>query len=303
MNELLYALVESFKTITKWKIAKFALLSGLAILFIWFIVGFIFWQPIVNFTASLLELVPFALIKSNGAWMLSSLIFVQAIFISFSFIIIITGIFIMEKSKIQQYPRYIFTIAFSVILFWAAIWYFNHETIYKELTKLLTWLPFETVKESIAYLFGVYLIYSLFIVSIQLFVAIFSDNILNTAFGYSVAKKYDLNIVKYTLKDGAIFLLLSLLFFPLLFIPIINFFIQIGIWMWLGKDSFTYDMGSIFYTQNELQETIKEHKFAIWFITFMASLFNLVPVLNIFGPYFGEFAMYYYLESYKNETI
>ena len=302
MNELLYALVESFKTITKWKIAKFALLSGLVIMLIWFIIGFIFWQPIVNFTASLLELVPFALIKSNGAWMLSSLIFVQAIFISFSFIIIIAGIFIMEKSKIKQYPRYIFTIAFGVILFWITIWYFNHETIYKELTKLLTWLPFETVKESIAYIFGIYLIYSLFIVSILLFVAIFSDNILNTAFGYSIAKKYDLNITKYTLKDGAIFLLLSLLFFPLLFIPIVNFFIQIGIWMWLGKDSFTYDMGSIFYNQDELRETIKEHKIAIWFITFMASLFNLIPVLNIFGPYFGEFAMYYYLESYKNEN-
>ncbi len=302
MNELLYALVESFKTITKWKISRFALLSGLVIMLIWFIIGFIFWQPIVSFTASLLELVPFALIKSNGAWMLSSLIFVQAIFISFSFIIIIAGIFIMEKSKIKQYPRYIFTIALSVILFWTIIWYFNHETIYKELTKLLTWLPFETVKESIAYIFGVYLLYSLFIVSILLFVAIFSDNILNTAFGYSIAKKYDLNITKYTLKDGAIFLLLSLLFFPLLFIPIVNFFIQIGIWMWLGKDSFTYDMGSIFYNQDELRETIKEHKIAIWFITFMASLFNLIPVLNIFGPYFGEFAMYYYLESYKNES-
>lgn len=303
MNELLYALIESFKTIVKWNIAKFALLSGLIILAFWFIIGYIFWHPLVNFTASLLEFVPFALIKSNGAWMLSSVIFIQAIFISFSFIIIIAGIFIMEKSKIKKYPRYIMSIALGVILFWSAMWYFNHTAIYHELTKLLTWLPFETVEESMAYLFSIYLIYSLFIVSVLLIVGIFSDNILEMALGYSAAKNYEIKILKYTLKDIVIFLVLSLLFFPLLFVPILNFFIQIGIWMWLGKDSFTFDMGSIFYDEDEIKNITKEHRFAIWFITFMASLFNLVPILNIFGPYFGEFAMYYYLEAYNKNNI
>ena len=237
MNELLYALIESFKTIVKWNVAKFALLSGLGLMLVWFVVGYIFWDPLVGFTASLLEFVPFALIKSNGAWMLSSVIFIQAVFISFAFIIIIAGIFIMEKSKIKKYPRYIMSIALGVILFWSVIWYFNHTAIYHGLTRLLTWLPFETVEESMAYLFGIYLIYSLFIVSILLFVGIFSESILDMALGYSVAKNYEIKIVKYTLKDGAIFLILSLLFFPLLFIPVVNFFIQIGIWMWLGKDS------------------------------------------------------------------
>ncbi len=300
MNELLYALIESFKTIVKWNIAKFALFSGLVILAFWFIIGYIFWHPLVSFTASLLEFIPFALIKSNGAWMLSSVIFMQAIFISFAFIIIIAGIFIMEKSKIKQYPRYIMSIALSVILFWSAIWYFNHTAIYHGLTRLLTWLPFETVEESMAYLFGVYLLYSLFIVSVLLIVGVFSENILEMALGYRVAKNYEIKILKYTLKDAAIFLLLSLLFFPLLFIPVVNFFIQIGIWMWLGKDSFTFDMGSVFYNKDEIKNIMKEHRFAVWFITFIASLFNLIPVLNIFGPYFGEFAMYYYLEAYRS---
>ena len=301
MNELLYALIESFKTIVKWNIAKFALFSGLVLLTFWFIVGYIFWHPLVSFTASLLEFVPFALIKSNGAWMLASVIFIQAIFITFAFVIIIAGIFILEKSKIKKYPLYILSIALGVILFWSAIWYFNHTAIYHGLTKLFTWLPFETIKESLAYLFGIYFIYSLFIVSVLLFVAIFSENILNIALGYSVAKNNEIKILNYTLKDGAIFLVLSLLFFPLLFVPILNFFIQIGIWMWLGKDSFTYDMGTVFYSKDEIKDIMKKHKFAIWFITFMASLFNLVPILNIFGPYFGEFAMYYYLETYKND--
>jgi hypothetical protein len=299
MNELLYAVIESFKTIVKWDVAKFALLSGIALMAVWFGVGFILWDPLVSFTASLLDFVPFALIKSNGAWMLSSVIFIQAIFISFAFIIIIFGIFIMEKSKVKKYPLYIITIAFCVILFWTVIWYINHATIHNSLARLLTWLPFETVEQSMAYLFAVYLLYSLFIVSLLLFVGIFSENILDTALGYSLKKVSEIKIITYTLKDGAIYLILSLLFFPLLFIPVLNFFIQIGVWMWLGKNTFSYDMGSVFYNKDNMSDMLKEHRFSIWMITFIASLFNLVPVLNIFGPYFGEFATYYYLEACK----
>lgn len=301
MNELLYALMEGFKTIIKWNVAKFALLSGIGLMVVWFGIGYILWHPLVSFTASLLDFVPFALIKSNGAWMLSSVIFIQAIFISFAFIIIVFGIFIMEESKVKKYPLYIITTAFAVILFWTLIWYLNHTAIHNALARLLTWLPFETVEQSMAYLFAIYLLYSLFIVSLLLFVGMFSENILDSALGYSLKKVSEIKIITYTLKDGAIYLILSLLFFPLLFIPILNFFIQIGVWMWLGKNTFSYDMGTIFYDKDELKEMQKEHRFPIWTITFVASLFNLVPVLNIFGPYFGEFATYYYLEAYKNK--
>ncbi len=301
MNELLYALIESFKTIVKWNVAKFALLSGMALMVIWFGIGFVLWHQLVGFTASLLEFIPFALIKSNGAWMLSSVIFIQTVFITFAFVIIIFGIFIMEKSNIKKYPFYIIMIAFGIILFWTVIWYFNHTAIHHALSKLLTWLPFETIEQSMAYLFAVYLLYSLFIVSLLLFVGMFSENILDMGLGYSLKKISRIKIITYTLKDGAVYLILSLLFFPLLFIPVINFFIQIGVWMWLGKNTFSYDMGSIFYNEDRLKEMIKEHRFSIWFITFTASLFNLVPVLNIFGPYFGEFAMYYYMDACKNK--
>ncbi len=301
MNELLYALIESFKTITKWNVAKFILLSGIVLMAVWFGIGFLVWHPLVSFTASLLEFVPFALIKSNGAWMLSSVIFIQAIFITFSFIIIICDVFILEKSKTKKYPLYIFGIAFGVILFWSIVWYFNSTSMHLALTKLLTWLPFETIEESIAYLFALYLLYSLFIVSLLLFVGIFSDTILSIALGYSIAKKYQVKVIKYTLKDAAIFLVISLLFFPLLFVPVVNIILQIAVWMWLGKDTFAFDMGAIFYNKEDIKVALSKHKYSILFITFISSLFNLVPVLNIFAPYFGEFAVYYYLDSIKQK--
>jgi len=37
--------------------------------------------------------------------------------------------------------------------------------------------------------------------------------------------------------------------------------------MWLGKNTFSYDMGSIFYNEDRLEEMTKEHRFSIWFIT------------------------------------
>ncbi len=301
MNNIFYALIESFRTITKQNISKFALLSGIGLALFWTIIGFFIWHPLIDFTAHLLDFVPFALIKDNGVWMFSSIVFIQAIFISFAFIIIIFSSTIIKDSKKQKYPLYILSIAFSVIFFWAIIWYANHASIHIALAKILTWFPFKTIEQSISYIFAIYILYSLFIISLLFFVSFFSEKILNLGLNYNINKNFEFKIIKYTLKDSLIYLIASIVLFPLLFIPIINFFAQILVWMWLGKDTITFDIGTIFYDKENIKNIKQQHKFAIWFILFAASFFNLVPLLNIFSPYFGEFAMYYYLEGYKKD--
>ncbi len=299
MNNIFYALIESFQTITKQNIAKFALLSGMGLLAFWAVIGFFIWHPLVNFTAYLLDFVPFALIKDNGVWMFSSVVFIQAIFISFAFIIIIFSSTIIKDSKKQKYLSYILSIAFSTILFWTIIWYVNHASIHTALTKILTWFPFKTIEQSVSYIFAIYILYSLFIISLLFFVSFFSKKILNLGLNYNINKNFEFKIIKRTIKDSLIYLIASIIFFPLLFIPVINFFIQILVWMWLSKDTIIFDIGTIFYNKEDIKNIKQQHKFSIWFIIFIASFLNLIPLLNIFSPYFGEFAMYYYFEGCK----
>jgi len=301
MNNIFYALIESFKTITKQNISKFALLSGMGLALFWTVIGFFIWHPLIDLTTHLLDFVPFALIKDNGVWMFSSIVFIQAIFISFAFIIIIFNSTIIKDSKKQKYPLYILSIAFGVIFFWAIIWYANHISIHTALAKILTWFPFKTIEQSISYIFAIYILYSLFIISLLFFVSFFSEKILNLGLNYNINKNFKFQIIKWTLKDSLIYLIASIVLFPLLFIPIINFLAQILVWMWLGKDTIIFDIGTIFYDKENIKNMKQQHRFAIWFILFTASLFNFVPLLNIFSPYFGEFAMYYYLEGCKKD--
>lgn len=85
---------------------------------------------------------------------------------------------------------------------------------------------------------------------------------------------------------------------PLLFIPVVNILVQIVLWIWLMKDTMSYDAAS--YTFESVDKArLKAHCGAIWTIAFIAVLFNFVPVLNIFGPFFGLIAMFYYFRASK----
>ncbi len=297
MNEMIYALVEGFKSITKWNIAKMELITGIAFIAVWSIIGYIFWPVLVGFATHLISFIPFSLIKTNGALLLSSLVFIQVVFITFAIIVILLGYFIIKDARKKQYPLYIITIAIAIILFWSFIWFYNHNTIHTGLEKLLLWLPFETVEKTMAYIFILYFIYNLFVVSMLLFVSLFSRKILTTLTGTKIKKNSTQKVILHTFKNSVIFIALSFIAFILLFIPILNVIIQMAIWIWLVQNSFTYDVGSFFYNTEELKELKRKHKISIFIISFMASMFNLIPLLNIFSPFFAEFTIYHYLES------
>ncbi|NPA74159.1 MAG: hypothetical protein GXO12_05550 [Epsilonproteobacteria bacterium] len=299
MNETIYALVESFKTITKWEVSKNAAFIGFSLMAFFVVLGYFIWGNLVSLTSYLLEMIPFTFIKSNGAWMLSSLVFIQLIFITFSFVIIIFSTKIVQDSKHKDYPKFILTIALSVVFFWIIVWYFNHEAIYNALSKLLLWLPFETIEKTLSYIFALYLLYSLYVVSLLIFVSLDSKKIIKLGIGEEIKTFFGKSIFIYTVKDSIIFIILSIVLFPFLFIPVLNFFIQLAVWTWFGKDTYTLDAGSIFYNKSDIQEIKAKHKKAIWFISLVAACFNFIPILNIYSPYFGEFAMYYLFEAYE----
>jgi len=113
-----------------------------------------------------------------------------------------------------------------------------------------------------------------------------------------VVRDHTFKIVGYTLKDSALYLIASLIAFPLLFIPVINILIQTVLWNYLVKDTMSYDAAALVYEEVDTKE-IKGKWKGLGTISFVSVLFNFVPILNFFGPYFGEISMFHYLKSIK----
>jgi len=225
MKDIIHAIIFGFKEILSWDVMKYALLAGAIVTGIWAFIGYLLWEPIVNLGSHVLELVPFSMVRSNGAWMLSSFLWFQLVLLTFALIFAFFGNLILRSVSKERYTSFSVLVAIASAVFWSVVWFFKGEFIYQEFLKLLTWLPFETIEKGIGYLIGFYLIYSAIVVTMVFVVSIFSEPLIK-----GIEKRHfaDENIVRdnefksigYTIKDSIIFTIISLIAFPLLFIPI-----------------------------------------------------------------------------------
>ena len=307
MKNTMQAILFGFREILQWHTMKYALVSGIVVTALWVGIGFLFWDSIIGLSSHVLSWVPFSMVRANGAWMLSTFFWLQLVLFTFALIFAFFGNIILESVSKERYASFSLWVAMGSTLFWSVIWFFKGDYIYHQFLKLLTWLPFETIEKGIAFLIGFYLIYNAIIVTMVFMASLFSEPIVASVekrhfHEDDVMRDNVFSSVRYTLKDSLIFLVLSLLCFPLLFIPVVNIFIQIALWVWLIKDTVGYDALSLVSKKVE-KEKVKEHRIAIWFISFVTVLFNFIPILNLFGPFFGEITMFHYFKSLqKNEA-
>ncbi len=303
MTSVMSSVIVGFKEILSWNTIKHVLLSGIFVVAIWIGIGYLMWNPLINLSSHIIELVPFSMVRSNGAWMLSSFLWLQLVLLTFALIYAFFGNIILRSVSQDRYSAFsIYTIVASAI-FWGIVWYFKGDFIYTEFLKLLTWLPFETVEKGIAFLIGFYVIYNGIIVTMLFITSLFSEPIIigvekKHFEGKEVMRDNLFKSIGYTIKDTLIFIVASIIAFPLLFIPIVNIVVQVILWAWLIKDTISYD--ALALTREKVNKSeVKEHRFSVWFISLIASLFNFVPLLNLFSPYFGEIAMFHYFKSVK----
>ncbi|QOP45781.1 EI24 domain-containing protein [Sulfurimonas paralvinellae] len=304
MQDFFDAVIFGFKEILRAKTMKFAMLGGLIISVVWIVIGIILWNPIISFSSSILTYIPFSLIRSNGAWMLSTFLWLQVVLVTFALVFAFLGNLIMEKVQREKYASLTLYIGLTSAAFWGVVWFYEGGYIYAQFLKLLTWLPFETIEKGLAYLIGFYIIYTGIIVSIIFVTSAYSGSFLQRVkerhFPYDrMYDEYEYKTITQTIKDTLIFTVASIISFPLLFIPVINFFILVGLWIWLMKDTLACDTAAFVYGEVD-KEKLKEYKGAIWGLTFIGSLFNFIPVFNVFGPYFTELAMFYYLKEKRD---
>lgn len=155
----------------------------------------------------------------------------------------------------------------------------------------LHWIPWEWLQTTGASIAAFALGYMVFIVLINLFTSLFSETLL-----IKLAKKHypdtpvtgEASIaasIAVNAKASVIFLILFILFIPLLFVPVLGQIAMLYLWSVLIKEPTVYEVGSLFIKDRRIR---KEKSKKARTIALIASLFNYIPIINIFAPIFAQ---------------
>lgn len=172
------------------------------------------------------------------------------------------------------------------------------DILFDLITTYAGWIPWEWLSTTITTVASILLAYTLFIIMVSLFTALMSEKLL-----IKLSKKHYPSIpiagsadittsIIVTLQSSLIFLILFIVLLPLLFIPIIGQIVMLYLWSILLKAPTVHDVGSLFITEKAL---LKEKRKKSTLIAMAGSLFNYIPVLNLFAPVFAQILFLHHL--------
>jgi len=190
---------------------------------------------------------------------------------------------------------FVLKVGFGSILLWIILLWASWDLYAGMIATYIQKIPFvgswEWFQSSGAFLTALIVGYMLIIITITIFTSLYSEPLL-----IKLAKKHYPNIevvgspkiatsIYLSLKAGLIFLLLFLFTFPMIFIPILGQIWMLWLWSILIKEPTAYDVAPLFISD---KKKVKEKTKKSGIIAMIASLFNYVPVLNIFAPVFAQ---------------
>jgi len=85
-----------------------------------------------------------------------------------------------------------------------------------------------------------------------------------------------------TLKYNLIFFVLLIIFLPAMFIPGLNIFVNVILWIILIKEPVFYDSVAMYASKKEYQSLKSQNKTTTFLIAFLSSLLFLIPVIGVF---------------------
>ena len=198
--------------------------------------------------------------------------------------------------------KFILKIGIGSIILWVTILSYFWSSFSSFITSFLSWVPFEWLQNSIAYVAVPFVGYTLIIVTIAILTSLFSEGLL-----IKLAKKHYPEkeaiaspsiggSISSTISSTLVFAILYLILFPTFFIPIIGQGIMLYVWSILLKAPTVHDVGGLFITdKKELKEKRKKSNM----IAMIASLFNYIPLLNIFAPIFAQIMFLHHILAKK----
>ena len=166
------------------------------------------------------------------------------------------------------------------------------------MTTYLSWIPWDWLQTTGASVVTMAIAYMLFIVVISVVTSLMVEPLL-----IRLAKKHYPEVpvvgspniatsVLLSIKAAFLFLLLFFFTFPLLFIPVFGQVWMLWLWSIILKAPTAYDVSSLFISDKKI---IKEKTKKSTIIAMIASLFNYIPVLNIFAPVFAQILFLHYI--------
>ena len=190
---------------------------------------------------------------------------------------------------------------YALLLSVLVVWLF-WDTLTGWIGAFLGWIPWEWLQHTGAGIVNVLLIYMLFIIIVSVLTSLTSETLLKR-----VAQRHypqlsangTPNISKsllLSLKAAGLFLLLFIPSLPLLFVPILGQLLMLYLWSLLIKKPTAYDVGSLFSVETEISTGKRGTLLAM-----TASLFNYLPLLNIFTPVFAQILFLHDALSSKRE--
>ena len=181
-----------------------------------------------------------------------------------------------------------------VLLFWL-FW----NSFSNAIAHLITAIPYigeyHFMQSAASFLGALVVAYGIIIVLISLLTSLFSPKLIlslaKKEYGIEGKEKSSLKeVIWVNVKTGIFFLLLLILFLPLIFVPVLGQIVMLLLWAYLLKEPTYLDVASLF-------DGIKKEKKGIWLIAIVAALFNYIPFVNLFAPVFAQILFMHYLLS------
>ena len=176
-------------------------------------------------------------------------------------------------------------------VFWGIVFFVFHSQINGFFVYITNHIPFisgaEWIKNIIEAIGGIFIYYQLLILTSTMIVGIIADKIVNRI----NEKYYHLNkqgfgsfigSIGVTLKYNLIFIVLFIIFLPSMFIPGLNVFVNIILWVILIKNPIFYDSVSIYASKEEYQILKTKNKTTTLIIAILGAILFLIPVLGVF---------------------
>jgi hypothetical protein len=305
MKEILQGFFAGLDEVWRWKTTVTLITFAFVSTAFWALIGLIFWPELVALSDKMVDWLPFAMLRSDGAWMLSTFIWLQAVMLTIAVLSLLLTVSVYRELPREHYSNAAMIPILASTGLWTVIWMFKGEQIYHAVLGWLNTLPFDTVENGVSALLVLYMLYNAVIITMVFLTSLYSPVLLRRVrerhFPFeSMHPEAQMRSIGYTIRDTFYFLVASFLLLPVLFIPVLNFFVQLLLWIWLVKDTFTYDVGALFYSESEITR-IKKRNGYLWTIAAITALFNFFPLVNFAGPFVGEVMMFYYLVGLKGK--
>ena len=303
MFYLLESVSDALYSLIKWKLNFRIVMTGIAITLLWMIFGWLLWPFLYGVASGVLNLLPFAMLRSDGAYFFIAVVWALGTMVTFAMVMMFFGELFAKKISAEKYTRFLPLLIVGIALLWSLIVFAMFDRLYAIFLRIFTTLPFEFTKEGVAGIIVLYLLYNGIVVTLA---AVSGFQIRSTleplreeSYPDEAVLGDNENTLLATLKDIGIFVAASIVAFPLLFIPILNMMIQFALYIWLFRDMFSRDVCELYCSAGE-KESIKKYRWEPWLVSMIASLMSFIPFVNFFAPYFGELTMFHFVMKVKD---